>query len=143
MSDQFHESYVYLIAHKGEHGDVGPVKVGFTKSAPEKRMVILQTGNPTRLSLVFKFSAPTPELARLAESVFHEVAKDYRLTGEWFDMEPMEALNALTKCFMGLIAQDVDNAEDLIDLLKWSGVFRAADMWNEKSSENSSQVGPH
>lgn len=127
--------FVYLVAHRSVSAEVGPVKVGFTKY-PEKRLAALQTGNPSPLAIVFTFQSPSRETARLAEVVFHQVADAHRMSGEWFDMQPMEALNALTKVHLGIIATDMagDPGASAM-MLEWCGVNRAAELWGQMQED--------
>ena len=122
------ESFVYLIAHATDGGPMGPVKVGYTKSHPSKRLATLQTGNPSPLEIIFYFSCPSPELAREAEAIFHKVCREKRMSGEWFGMSVKDALATLSKCFIGLIVADIDDAESVNLMLDWTGVSEAAVM---------------
>lgn len=123
-------NYVYLIAHGGPERFTGPVKVGMSRY-PDKRLASLQTGNPHSLSFVFKFKAPSRDLAMFAEKVFHDVARERRLSGEWFDMSPEFALNTLVKTFMAMVAQDIQDPETINVMLEFSGVWEAANLWQK------------
>lgn len=68
---------VYFI----QHGPGGPVKIGYTESAPLVRMATLQVGTPVRLRLL----AWWDEVGRAEEKGVHEILAEYRLTGEWFE----------------------------------------------------------
>lgn len=123
-------NYVYLIAHSREGTMQSPVKVGFSKY-PEKRLASLQTGNPCALDFVFKFRAPSRELAIQAEAAFHGIARQHRISGEWFDMSPEFALNTLTKTFIALVSADVSDPDTLALLCEFSGVWDAVTAWND------------
>jgi len=122
------ETYVYLIAHLDGAGEcTAPVKIGYS-SFPDKRLATLQTGNPSRLVMMFKLRAPSVELARQSEAYFHRVAASDRLSGEWFSTAPIKALAGLSSAFAALILQDVRNDKDAELLMEWSGVMSAAEM---------------
>lgn len=126
---ELQETYVYVIAHKGDDGSFSsPVKVGITR-ALEGRVSTLQTGNPKRLGLVFGFVAPTADIARALEASFHQIAKKKRLNGEWFDMPPRDALGLLYSCFYASMAMDIPDPDALAIVADWSGMTEAAALY--------------
>ncbi len=78
---------VYTISE----GPLGPTKIGITVT-DRSRMKSLQTGNPRPL---------TPGMilpckhARNIERRVHELLAPYRLSGEWFDVSPRRAEEAI------------------------------------------------
>jgi hypothetical protein len=60
------------------------VKIGHTTLEPVRRVAGLQTGNPERL--VLRWSGEGDEKL---EKHLHVVFADYRVQGEWFDLEPL------------------------------------------------------
>lgn len=86
--------YVYVIGTVIVEEIVGPVKVGVAKS-PAARVRELQTGNPHRLILCSQFSVPSRKIAEAVERAFHETQNRHRLNGEWFDMDPISAVQLM------------------------------------------------
>jgi len=70
---------VYFI----QQGKDGPVKIGFTKKEPLKRLYSLQTANPKPLRLLLSLTGDF-ELERL----IHKKLAHLRLRGEWFEFCP-------------------------------------------------------
>jgi hypothetical protein len=126
---ELQETYVYVIAHKDDDGAFSaPVKVGITR-ALEGRVSTLQTGNPKPLELVFGFVAPTLDIAAALEASFHEIAKAKRLTGEWFDMSPRDALGLLYSCFYASLTLDLQDANEIAVVADYCGMTAAAALW--------------
>lgn len=67
-------------------GEDGPIKIGFTTGSINRRIAMLQTGNPQRLELVGIVDGGDIEDERLLHMRFNET----RLVGEWF--APSDAL---------------------------------------------------
>lgn len=86
--------YIYVIAHSAANMLLRPIKVGISKS-PVSRIASLQTGNPASLEFAFYFKLPDADLARYAESKFHSMQSHNRLSGEWFDIDPVRAIHLL------------------------------------------------
>ena len=68
---------IYLITDGKYH------KLGVTDKRPEDRMREFQTGNAKNLEMVFAMEVPE---AFDAESKIHETLEDFRIRGEWFDL---------------------------------------------------------
>lgn len=77
-------SFVYVI--QGDQG--GPIKVGVAKDV-RGRMLVLQTGNPYRLRLLYVMPG-----AHDLEWQFHQKLKAGRTYGEWFDGPLVEGSSA-------------------------------------------------
>ena len=77
------QGFVYVIHAVGTNR----VKIGFTQRIAE-RLSDLQTGSPFPLELVGYHNASLGFEQRL-----HEQLKDRRCIGEWFEIEPQEALS--------------------------------------------------
>lgn len=73
-------SYIYVIG-----GDNPPYKVGISKN-PHRRLKTLQTGHPDKLKIL-SLKETEPSKTKLLESVIHHNMKQYRLTGEWFNLD--------------------------------------------------------
>lgn len=91
MSEYLGQCFVYIVCHENELGLAGPVKVGIT-SKLKARLSQLRTGNPRKLVFAFVFRCHDRRFAAFAESAFHSVYAEKRITGEWFDMRPRDAL---------------------------------------------------
>lgn len=77
--------YVYFI-----RDGLGHIKIGIAKNV-KRRMRALQTNNPMRLEYYFGLKVESIDDARIIERELHEVFKDDRLCGEWFNEKPVLA----------------------------------------------------
>jgi site-specific recombinase XerD len=89
------KGFVYVIC---ENQESGPTKIGLSNS-PSKRMPALQTGNPRKLKMVAKFKC---ENMTSFERLMHRHFAKRHLNGEWFDVAPNEAVEAV-KNYLELI----------------------------------------
>lgn len=78
MSEQ---CYLYVIVPEGAER---PAKIGITAN-PDARLKQLQTGNPQRLRIYETFWALTREEAAYWEELAHQLFREHRMAGEWFD----------------------------------------------------------
>jgi hypothetical protein len=105
--------HVYLVAHKNPDGFYeAPVKIGITHSL-KSRMKSLQTGNPKPIGLVFAFSTPDVRFAKHFERGLHEVNAEFRLNGEWFNMDPRHALIDMVGAFWGILQAELGDDKTL------------------------------
>lgn len=77
--------YMYIIADQENH-----IKVGISKD-PNKRLLQLQTGHPTKLQLLYteKFECKRSHLLKIEALVHKKISSKYRhATGEWFEATP-------------------------------------------------------
>lgn len=132
------DCHVYLIAHKDAQGEfVSPIKVGITKSLAS-RVAALQTGNPRPIALVFAFVTPATQFARHFEGAFHGINAGSRMSGEWFDMEPRDALFKLIVYAWSSLVHELGRDEELVqEAMEMCGVNRAIAAldsvpWNER-----------
>jgi hypothetical protein len=116
------DRYVYVICHKRNDEPVAPVKIGISVDV-QKRLASLQTGNPYPLVIAAQFFCPNG-LAETVERSFLEIESrvEHRLAGEWFNYEPIAAvqlvnftIRALLR-FSGLSEDEVVELQDLIGL---------------------------
>jgi hypothetical protein len=115
---------VYVVGSKDR-----PVKIGRAKNV-NCRLVGLQTGSPDELFVLGSHGKMTRDEAIAIERSVHELLKDRRLRGEWFDVTADEA--------MALIWQQINNrvyvargmaTKDLrgyIDQAKWQQIANVA-----------------
>lgn len=89
--------YLYVIC-RADGPARSPCKVGITDN-PASRLRSLKTASPYELVIFEMWDFPTREFALGAESMAHAALKRYRLSGEWFDVEPKEAVSILTVWF--------------------------------------------
>lgn len=72
----------------------GPHKIGMSANGPQARLASLQTGCPTRLSLIA--FVPVPDgMARDVEKRAHRLLDPKRLGGEWFEVTAKQAIEAV------------------------------------------------
>lgn len=74
---------VYVI---GRADGIGPVKVGFTTTAPAKRLAALQCGNPHRLVVIGSIIGTADD-----ERAIHVELSTAHVLGEWFERGPAMA----------------------------------------------------
>lgn len=124
--------HIYLLAHHSGNGLVAPVKVGVTTSL-KTRLATLQTGNPQPIELVASFATPGHEFAEWFERCFHDINAEKRLTGEWFDIDPKDALVSLIVYIgQGLRLKMPDLSSDELEVMRdKAGVNQAIAILNE------------
>ena len=112
--------YVYVIAHNDGTQLRGPVKIGITSSLGA-RLAGIQTGNPKPLAVAHVFSFADRNHAVKIERQFHEDHYESRLSGEWFDITPFDALEGLCNVVVtGVEELPIGDAERKA-VLQWSG----------------------
>lgn len=78
--------YVYFIrehkVHRNHKGTYA-VKIGVSKS-PEKRLKVMQTGNPRKLKVAAQLGPFSKAEAYRLERQMHQNFSRWRLVGEWF-----------------------------------------------------------
>lgn len=97
MMSEAHQ-YLYVIGAIEDNIPVAPCKIGITRSL-NGRLASLQTGNPKKLEIISAVILPTREIVEIAEKVVHWQFEDFRLVGEWFDVNPVDAaIGVCTLC---------------------------------------------
>jgi hypothetical protein len=79
--------YVYIISEP----ETGYLKIGVTAN-PESRLCQLQIGNPRKLELLYEIDVID---AFAVETAVHEKLAENRAVGEWFKLNPDEAIRLL------------------------------------------------
>tara|TARA_R110002051_G_scaffold214662_1_gene279462 strand:+ start:1146 stop:1442 length:297 start_codon:yes stop_codon:yes gene_type:complete len=74
--------YVYFI-QSGNSKKRNPVKIGVAKN-PERRLAVLQTGNPEVLKLLVVIKCNNRAEAYAIENHLHTSLKKRNIRGEWF-----------------------------------------------------------
>lgn len=88
--------YIYAICPLGPDGKpTSPAKIGITRSIGG-RLGTLQTGHWLKLHMICSFEIPSRDMARALESDVHESIKEFRISGEWFNITPLDAFETLT-----------------------------------------------
>lgn len=82
------ERYVYVI---GPMQGQGAVKIGVALS-PKKRLKALQTGHPEALKLHYAYPVPVGTELKI-ERQCHEHFRASRIKGEWFQIDPKDAVD--------------------------------------------------
>lgn len=93
--------HLYIIAHVVCGKLAKPVKVGITEK-PQSRLNSLRTGNPCPLDFAFVFNLPDKPTARSLENAFHSMHALSRMSGEWFDLNPIKVIQ-LVCAYLGVI----------------------------------------
>lgn len=81
-------SYIYVIGD-----NASPYKIGFTKN-PDKRLKSLQTGNPRKLSMLYKEEINENEI-KYIEKQIHKELKRKQVSGEWFNISLEDAISEI------------------------------------------------
>jgi hypothetical protein len=76
----------------------GPVKVGIS-AYPWGRLATLQIGCPFKLELLHTHKARNRLHALAHEEMFHSVYKEYRMIGEWFELDAEAAIEGVDCTF--------------------------------------------
>jgi hypothetical protein len=113
--------HVYVICLK--HGDrvSSPVKVGVS-AYPKKRLKTLQTACPYPLFLAAVFTCPVAGMGVSVEREFHRQHAKKKTAGEWFDIEPVVAVQTINLMIsMGLVVggmtlDHIDRCRHLVGL---------------------------
>lgn len=84
--------YLYVVS---KDDGAGPCKVGITRD-PAKRLKGLQTAAPYKLVFAELWDFEDPGYPRFAEDMAHAALKSFRMHGEWFQVEPSEAIARIT-----------------------------------------------
>lgn len=140
MSDHAH---VYIIARMKGNRPTRPVKVGIS-SNPDKRLASLQTANPFPLVLLTTFYCPTRGMAKELEACFHETQSNRRLSGEWFDIAPIEAVELLCMNFRAAFDALIDDEELKAIAVEHSGLRENEEKlasWKAYASRNLNDNG--
>lgn len=134
--------FLYIICGYGRSNEpLGPVKIGIARD-PEKRIASIQTGSPRPLKLLAVFDTPNREIARKFEAAFHRHQDEKRLAGEWFDLDPIEALEMACGSFRRHLEGMSQKLEDLTSVLALCGVLhnereiRRFKAWRQFYAEN-------
>jgi hypothetical protein len=112
--------YVYVVAHSRADGLHGPVKIGITSSLGS-RLTGLQTGNPNQIAVAHVFAFPTRDQALKIEKTFHEDYAEHRLSGEWFNVTPFDALEGLCNVVRSCVDDFPMSLAERKAALQWSG----------------------
>lgn len=79
--------------------DLGLTKIGIAND-PLRRADAIRSASGSQVKLIHA-SIPTPD-ARLIESIAHRLLADKRRSGEWFDVSPSDAIEAIEKAVLAL-----------------------------------------
>lgn len=83
--------HVYVICYDGM---VAPTKIGIAYNV-KKRLCGLQISNPNKLVIFKSFPFLDGGVARDIELLSHKLLKDKNIRGEWFDVPPEKAAEAV------------------------------------------------
>jgi hypothetical protein len=81
-------TYIYVVECAGK------VKIGIAANV-EARIGMMQLHCPVRINIVHRRLFETRTNARHAEKALHEKFSAHRIWGEWFEMEPTAAVDAV------------------------------------------------
>lgn len=131
--------YLYLIcAHAREHEPLAPVKIGITANVAA-RLASVQTGQHKRLSVIAAFTTPNREIARVLEGQWHRHFAADRLEGEWFNVDPIHALEVMCLSWRHYF-QNAPQFIDFVDVPFFEREAKVMRAWREYYAENSNVV---
>ena len=136
--------FVYMFAKSADGIPCAPVKVGIS-SNPAERLATIQTSSPIPLVVVATFLCPTREAARTVEAAFHGSQARNRTSGEWFNMQPIKAMQLLCISMKYAIDYNIDDAAHREIAYVESGLqdnCAALDAWLSGSFQNDNQRLP-
>jgi len=105
--------HLYIIAHLIDGKLAKPIKVGISQK-PRSRISSLQTGNPLSLDFAFVFDLPDRHIAKSMEGAFHSLQGLHRLAGEWFDIDPIKAVQLFCAYLRVAMAINLDETDYLL-----------------------------
>jgi hypothetical protein len=108
--------FVYLICHDIDGKLQGPCKIGISDN-PQKRLGQVQNGNPRMLALAFTFHCWDRDWASRVEAAFHSVHRSHRMSGEWFNLDAVDALGGLVEVFSAGLRHIAKDDRDLLNSL--------------------------
>lgn len=82
-------TYIYVIGAEN-----GPVKIGITNNL-SSRLSAIQTGCPFKAVIWFVKPIFSRDLASTHERAVHSVYREKRLSGEWFDIDAEQGIEAI------------------------------------------------
>lgn len=139
--------YLYVMCFMGRPNEpLGPVKIGISGNV-QSRLASVQTGCHRRLEVLAAFSIPDRDSARRVEAEIHRLGSHWRLEGEWFDLDPIIALEVAC----GLFRMYLDDAEAMVvgdcespplvmgrvGLLHFEGLVKDLKVWRDHYAANS------
>lgn len=90
----------------------GYCKIGVARN-PEDRLRSINTGAPVRATLYRTREFPASLVARHVESHLHRLFRPHRSNGEWFDITPRKAWEALKRANPPTLANPKERADSL------------------------------
>lgn len=128
--------HVYLFCFYGrENEPLGPVKIGITSNVAS-RLAGVQTGQHRKLHALAVFGTPNREIARRLESSFHEQLGSKRMEGEWFEMDPIRALETLCE-MLRYYFQKMPECIDVVGIPFYEREIKVMQAWRSHYAENS------
>ena len=103
--------YIYIMCAKCDGKPSAPLKVGITSNVAA-RVSTINTASPFPVYLLAAYVVPTKDHARALERGFHKVKAKKRMNGEWFDMEPAEALSSMWHNFWFFLTRHLGMSHD-------------------------------
>jgi len=98
------DCFVYIMARLVDGEAQAPIKVGISCNPRERlKQVSRDVGAP--LVIVAKFPFWRRRLAYEVEQGFHRACAEFRTTGEWFDLEPQDAIGLMTENLKAFVDQ--------------------------------------
>lgn len=131
-----HGVYLYLISGFGrENEPIGPVKIGISSNVAT-RLASVQTGCHRALQVLAVFGTPNRDIAREREAAFHQEFAVKRLEGEWFDVDPINALETVCAIWRHYFQQMPEGIES-VGVPFYEREVKVLRCWRQYYAENS------
>lgn len=102
-------TYVYVIAGVKPDGRFyGPCKVGYSRN-PYARARELQTGSAYPLAVLGCVAIESDRASRLETATHAYIGSLRRLSGEWFDIDPYQAISYLADVYSDVLVACVED----------------------------------
>jgi T5orf172 domain len=135
------DHYVYVMAHLSSEGECqSPCKIGISKN-PVKRLKQVQRVEAGSLVLMARHCFWKREYAYAVEQEFHKVCGAYRLHGEWFDIEPQNAIGMLGVVLRKFSEREL-NIDNVSDWLAFADHVNIPDFMGDVLPHEAFEVAP-
>lgn len=125
MSATIRPTFVYVISGVRDGFPCAPCKVGITKD-PAGRLAALQTGHPYPLTIVAALGFQDRSYAESVEHAFHAVQADSRMSGEWFEADPLRSATVLCTIVFSVAEALTEDRDARSGFLYATGVMETA-----------------
>lgn len=128
--------FLYVFCFYGrENEPLGPVKIGITANVAA-RLASVQTGQHRKLHAFAVFGTPNRDIARKMEGHFHCEFAAKRLEGEWFDYDPVVALEQMCAVWRYYF-QNMPEAVEVMGIAHYEREIKVLRAWRQHYAQTS------